>query len=1114
MIMFCLSLFARTSNELAFQLFLILLGIIGTCYGQAPDSTVAKEFYAKARKYEKQRQYDSAIIHYEEARIFYEQLNQHQSELYGYENRVNCLIGIGLCHRFLGNYATAEQQLKEAIHLGENHLGEHKVLAEAFYVLGGLYYFTGKYEPAKEAHQKGLEMRRRLFGNDHILVVNSLINIGNIVADRGDVREGIRIYEEAMAILERMDKTSTRSYAAALYNAALNYAKLREYDRAIELDQKALDIRIQLYGENHLSVANSLGSLGESYYLIGMLKKAEAYSLEAIRILENLNGSSDFYLAPHMNTLGKIYKFSGDFDKAQSYLEQALHIFSQHLGEHHRFIPSSYEELGNLYLDMYDLSKALTYYRKALELRKEIFGEYHKDVATSYANLARMYLDQKKLDSAYVYANTSRDILDKVFNGIHPDIGYTDNLIGTILRRQGKLKASINRYQQAIESYDRSLAKNHWYYAITYRNLGKVYRELGDPDSALYWYQQALNIYFPALSLTDVYLNPKKEELGSDFQIARCLNLKAGAFRMKYQETENIKDLIAAAETYALAIHFAESRHQSFTSREDQEFLNEVGFGVYQGAVQTYLDLWRLTNDHTYLDLSFETVEKSKSMTLKQGVRLANNLDFLDVPKDLISKEQEVLSQLSSYKKRLSDEKNKGAKADSSKLFAWTSKILSLGETRDSIINTLNSAHPDYFNLKYDLSTCTIKELQTSLPDSTLLIEYFEQDSSILIFGATKEKELVLTVPMDQDFQEKVMDFIRLLKGEQLSSEKEELRLFSTLGFDLYQQLLHPILSQISAPRLIIVPDSYLGYLPWDILLKEQIPHSKSFSDLPYLIKSYEVRYAYSASLFVDKRENARTYSGTYAGFAPQYSIDSSFTGPERLLDAIPSLRNGISPLFHNQEEVETAANLWEGLSFLGSKASESSFKSFGSGNQILHLAMHALLNDSLSQYSSFLFGSDSDSTEDGFLYAYELYNMRLETDLAVLSACETGLGKLNRGEGIMSLARAFKYAGCPNIVMSLWKADDQATAEIMVDFFTHLRNGLPKAAALRKAKLNYLAQAPVAASHPFYWGTFVLIGDEAPIELPVKWWPYSIICLLVLGLLVLGLLVWKWRRR
>ncbi len=209
-----------------------------------------------------------------------------------------------------------------------------------------------------------------------------------------------------------------------------------------------------------------------------------------------------------------------------------------------------------------------------------------------------------------------------------------------------------------------------------------------------------------------------------------------------------------------------------------------------------------------------------------------------------------------------------------------------------------------------------------------------------------------------------------------------------------------------------------------------------------------------------------------------------------------------------NQPQATEICQIIEGDAYLGLDASEESFKAVVNQYDILHLGMHGIANVENSLYAYLLFNSASDSMEDGKLNAYELYNMQINAQLTVLAACETGFGKLEKGEGIMSLARAFQYAGCPSIVTSLWKADGRSTGDLMMRFYTYLDEGENKSLALQRSQKEFLKSAPPDQTHPYYWATFILIGDDQPIgSNKLKWW--------ILGGGILILLCWgSWQVR
>ena len=212
------------------------------------------------------------------------------------------------------------------------------------------------------------------------------------------------------------------------------------------------------------------------------------------------------------------------------------------------------------------------------------------------------------------------------------------------------------------------------------------------------------------------------------------------------------------------------------------------------------------------------------------------------------------------------------------------------------------------------------------------------------------------------------------------------------------------------------------------------------------------------------------------------------------------------------EKEVRGIADDLHGRAFCRRGATEDIFKRKAPQAGIIHLATHAIVNDEDPLYSKLVFAKDAASNEDGFLNTFELYNMKLNASLVVLSACNTGYGKVIHGEGIMSLARGFMYAGCPSIVMSLWPVDDQSTAGLMKGFFSGLAQGLRKDDALRRAKLDYLKQADAVKSNPFYWAGFVSIGNTHPILIRVhKNYPSWVLMGIIASI---GLVILFWRIR
>jgi len=194
--------------------------------------------------------------------------------------------------------------------------------------------------------------------------------------------------------------------------------------------------------------------------------------------------------------------------------------------------------------------------------------------------------------------------------------------------------------------------------------------------------------------------------------------------------------------------------------------------------------------------------------------------------------------------------------------------------------------------------------------------------------------------------------------------------------------------------------------------------------------------------------------------------------------------RDGVDSLQFNRVEVLECAEIFEGQPYIEGQAREYAFKQNAADAGILHLAMHAFLDDVNPLYSRLAFNLEGEGKEgeDELLYAYELYNTRLNADLAILSACNTGAGRVAKGEGVMSLSHAFKYAGCPNVVLNYWPANDKSAKDLVVSFARHLKDGKGKSEALNEARKAYLQSAAPSDAHPYFWGGLTLIGDDEPV--------------------------------
>ncbi len=302
----------------------------------------------------------------------------------------------------------------------------------------------------------------------------------------------------------------------------------------------------------------------------------------------------------------------------------------------------------------------------------------------------------------------------------------------------------------------------------------------------------------------------------------------------------------------------------------------------------------------------------------------------------------------------------------------------------------------------------------------------------------------------------------------------------------LYNVLIKPIKNQLKK-ELIIIADGALGAMPFEALVSEKDEVAYHFNDHKYLIEEHQVSYAYSATLLKAALTKKHRQEPTQylLAMAPFNTSDTTLL-PDLLANTdLPNpkgkgSRAEIMPLKYSGQEVANIAKLMNGTPLYGKAATEPKFTEIAANYRIIHLATHSKSNNKSSNYSFLAFCEIKDSIENELLYVRELYNLSLNADMVVLSACETGVGEIQRGEGVVSLARGFTYAGAKSVITTLWQVNDEKSKILMIDFYKYLRRGLPKQEALWRAKLDFMRKTK---SDPYFWAGFIGIGNMTPIK-------------------------------
>ncbi|MEO0583864.1 MAG: CHAT domain-containing tetratricopeptide repeat protein [Bacteroidota bacterium] len=892
--------------------------------------------------------------------------------------------------------------------------------------------------------------------------------------------------------------------------------------------------------------------MAELYLDLGKYDSSAWAFKQGQRILTQGNFTSHLLQAELDVLASHVCWLTGDYERGEQILERAESI----LPERHPLYPRMFIRQSSIARRTGAISKAAGLVQKAMTSAQQQRMRYpDQEIWVSlHISSSNIHIAREEYEPALQDLNQAKTYLDSLPNGMPAELSLIYLNYGSIYQRLGQLAQGIVHYQKALDLLPASVVDKHPQASLTHSNMALGYQIQQDFDRAFYHAKKCMeieeNVSAPgSISRVDAYnlvgflfgeigqfdsaevyimhaleaLFPRVDVQKDLSQLADPENFRLTDIRTiltcftKLGEASILKENVEAKKAripYKILITWMDMI-QTRIGYEDPiiSLIDEFWMSFY--ALQ-YIDfvVYQQTGDLYYLEEAFAYADKSKSLLLRQGIQTQQALSFASIPDQTLAEGRRLLQELNrAEQNRFNARVFQGVTSQELEK-AW----INARTAYQDWISYLEQAYPKYFQLKYDQQLIFPEDIRAMIQPQTLLIQYFWIGGPFMAYGCTQDSLVIHIDSVNVMLGQTLDEYLSLIHDGQLAENKAyDPALYQKLaqnGHELYQKLLHPILSQVDTAKykeILIIPDGPLGYLPFSLLIDQPIDTASEvdYASLPYIGKKYTIWREYGASLLLQNHQKggARNF---YLGLAPNYQVGQPSA---RNMSRIFSSR--FAPLQYNRDEVKKAHQLLGGRMLDGTKATEYELKKYIEDAQILHFATHTYIDDSLATFSGLVMEEDQQQEEDGFLNAFEVYRMNLDARLAVLSACQTGYGKWQRGEGIMSLARAFKYAGCDNIVMSLWQANDQATSEIMERFFELIRVGVPQAEALQRAKFDYL-QAQDAHTFPHYWGTFVLVGNNDPVQVPLLAWPVERWYLLLAGMciLVLGVIYFRRKKR
>jgi CHAT domain-containing protein/Tfp pilus assembly protein PilF len=921
-------------------------------------------------------------------------------------------------------------------------------------------------------------------------------------------------------------------YKAAIYQ---HYGEMLADQEQYDSARHYLNIAFQTFSDTKKSnwkenKANIQIVLATIFYLENRYSDAIDDLLEVVEETKRID-DAEYILDMAYNLLGVIYYDQQDFEKAIAVTQKAANLIEKieySTYEDSFYLANIYQNLGVFYQTLQDNKRSKLYFETALDYYRllDISKDETIDVLTNYGLLLfknnelpeaikklkeALFINQQFPDIPSYLSNNIRinrqisntyeksNLIDSAFYFINQSIYYAKQLkdssrIAALEIQRGRLHYQNNELQIAqnliLKAIPQISAKvpNQERHSLhhAYNTLGKIHHNLGEYDLALQYFQQALLNNMTEKDNEDITTIQNVYRI--DYFVESLEN-KAATF----EKIETLESQKNAHEYYQVALEWIRKMRQDVTFESSKVFLNENSHRIYRKALARAYQLYKTTNEERYLEATFAIVEEQKSILLLENLIGEERMSVLNVPSDLRKREQELKSKLAYYQQKIL-EVNEDELVNKMYQDYFNDYQLSFAALKDS----LSKLHQDYFDLEYKNAILDIATIQDKLLDeNTAFIQFHKLDSSWLVFLIENDTQKLFSLPFGKAEQKQLNDLLLSISNRDfLLKENTTVQDFTTNSYQVFKSLFEPIVQQLSSSTesLTIATNGELNFLPFEILLKSPVDESKkNFISLPYLIKDYSFNYVYSGSLF---QQNRKTYQSLRSNqqmlaFAPLYKNDKNAkTVTLASRGKLENLRNNLASLQGTSKEIKAISSYFDGYFEDSEEATETEFKSSIKDYGLLHLAMHGIADKSSEELAHLVFSNQStDSLNDNKLYHYEITNLNTNAQLAVLSACETGIGQYVEGEGVMSLGRSFMYAGVPSVVMSLWKLEDNATSELMPLFYKYLAAGHKKSQALREAKLEYLDNTIQLKAHPFYWAGLVVLGEDQPLKESISFW-------------------------
>ncbi len=961
-----------------------------------------------------------------------------------------------------------------SIHLPSIENSVPQLYLEQF-IQGENLRLSGDFDKSIEHFNNCLSLAKKI--GDKKEEMNSLIKLALLLWNIGQPKESADYYSNASFLAQKLGLKKVEEVCIKagqiyrLYNEGKDYRFADDYQRSIESFKKAISLSKEINSLEH--EYKCLRQMSICYYYLNDYQEFFQLNNASLNIARKLKNKKDEGLC--LNNIGLYYW------KIDNY------------------------------------PAALKNYEKAVELARitnNLTGENE-----SLTNIGIAYYDMGNYDEAFKYLNEALLIDQKYFG--QKEVSIDLNNIGTIYRKKGLLSSEKEDFQKALQYFldCLKLIKNLKETKTEIRvlnNIGTVYSDLEQNNDALNYFRLALKLaekindveaksfIFNNIGIANSHLGNYEESTKyNQSAIDLALEFKGKQILWEaYLELANAykkqNKYLDALKNYRNSVSIIESARSSIELEELKASYigTDKRLEAYHNMIDMLVDLSKSAPQKGYDIEAFNYLERAKARAFLDSlevseVSISQGIDF-----KLSNRESQLSNEISSlYKKLLQSESTPDQRNKISQ------DIKNCEDQLDKLKLEIRMTSPAYATLNPQI--ITLKEVQENLLDGkTAFFAYSIGKDSSYGFAISKRGLKIFPISPRNYIQKKVTEYKKAI------SDKDNLDF--RIGYQLYSELVRPGLDE-KIQKLVFFPDDILYFLPFETLLTQK-------NNRQWLINKYTIAYAPSISslreIIKRSKNNGKRRGKDLLAFGdPVYDEEDSGNNEKNSIDLF---QNFYSPqglklfrLNYSGMEVQRIAALFRKTKeqvFLREKASEAVLKNQKLEDfKIIHFAAHAVIDDQKPARSLIVLSLNQDSRQYDFVQMRDIYNLKMNSDLVTLSACQTGLGQFIRGEGIEGLSRAFFYAGASSVLMSLWAVNDQASYQLMERFYYHLRSSESIMEALQKAKLEMIRSG--VFSHPFYWAGFVITGNAGKVVFPktvYKWIPV-IISLCIGGTFLIG---------